>query len=216
MKKLIFFFCFLPVLSFSQTADEARVAPQPLQLPADYDYIRDSVPYLRTTDGGNTWMRSAYSWPQSYGAQGIGFVTEQTGWIGGGPGDAHMTTDGGDSWVTTSSVLRSFNRFRKVNNHVAYAVGQRVWKYTNDIVTALAEEKAPEGFGIESISPNPFAEDLELIYHIPQADQVTIRLYDFAGRPAGIVKSEMETAGKHKLHVHIPHYGYPFFSGDQL
>ena len=76
--------------------------------------------YLKTTDGGKSWSEQLFL-DSLYDVQGIGFVSE--------------TTDAGASWH-----LAGFgylvNRFRFLSDKLAYAVGQSVYKYSIDSVTA--------------------------------------------------------------------------------
>ena len=54
--------------------------------------------FLKTSDGGETWESKLFS-NSYYFVQGIGFVTEQLGWIGGNSSfPAFQTTDGGETW----------------------------------------------------------------------------------------------------------------------
>jgi hypothetical protein len=59
---------------------------------------------------------------------GIGFINENTGWIGGWTGPTFKTTNGGNNWYQTSWGYY-INRFRFINDTLAYAVGDRVYKY---------------------------------------------------------------------------------------
>src|SRR3990172_6189152 len=87
-----------------------------------------STYYLKTTDGGLTWSDQLFQEFQ-YDVQGIGFVSDTVGWLGGWGGNTYATTDGGASWQ-----LAGFgyivNRFRFLSDELAYASGQTVYKYS--------------------------------------------------------------------------------------
>lgn len=93
---------------------------------------------LKTTDGGATWERHPINDPQgNANLEGVGFITEQRGWVGGW-GDASFTTgytsgtvDGGLNWVDANEVGRFINRFRFLGDPVTvgYAGGRQVYKY---------------------------------------------------------------------------------------
>ena len=80
---------------------------------------------LKTTNAGQSWSESPF---QNYDVQGIGFIDEYTGWTGGWTGPTFETTNGGQSW-TQSEWGYFVNRFRFLNDTLAFAVGDRVYKY---------------------------------------------------------------------------------------
>jgi len=90
--------------------------------------------YLKTTDGGNTWSDQLF-FNTLYDVQGIGFGSDSLGWIGGYGGDTYETTDAGASWHLAGFGYL-INRFRFLNDTLAYAVGETVYKYSVDSVTS--------------------------------------------------------------------------------
>ncbi|QIO54609.1 hypothetical protein HA461_25820 (plasmid) [Rhizobium leguminosarum bv. trifolii] len=97
----------------------------------------------KTTDGGQTWRRLEVTDGQgNANLEGIGFVDERRGWIGGwGPGDppkgySSATLDGGVTWTTANEIGKFINRFRFFGNPVStgYASGDTVYKYSSDPV----------------------------------------------------------------------------------
>ena len=84
--------------------------------------------FLKTVDGGQTWHRKAF-YQGYYRAQGIGFVTENMGWIGSAIGNrlTMVTTDGGESWQETDFGER-LNRFRFIGDNIGYAAGRWLYK----------------------------------------------------------------------------------------
>ena len=83
--------------------------------------------YLKTTDGGATWSDRLFL-DSLYEVQGIGFADDSLGWLGGWGGDTYETTDAGASWHLAGFGY-IINRFRFLNNKLAYAVGETVYKY---------------------------------------------------------------------------------------
>lgn len=85
--------------------------------------------FLKTTDGGYTWQEKVF---REYDQEGIGFINENTGWIGGWTGPTYKTTNGGDNWFQLPWGY-FINRYRFMNNFTAgYAVGDRVYKLMPD------------------------------------------------------------------------------------
>jgi photosystem II stability/assembly factor-like uncharacterized protein len=165
----------------------------------------DTLPVLKTMDGGLTWERKVYSiHPEKY-VQGIGFINDSVGWAGSNKDDTKITVDGGATWTNTS-VLYNFNRFRFIHKNLAYAVGNRVWKYSL-FATGESEptDHPPKGL-LFSIYPNPFKENSTIVYHLPEAGEVLIRVYDFAGRPIKTIEEHYEPAGEHLLQLNLSYY----------
>ena len=93
--------------------------------------------FAKTTDGGKTWNelplpQQGTSSKTAYPAIGVGFVTENVGWMS--PEDptlpTYVTTDGGQTWTVDPALKSPINRFRFVDKNTAYAVGASVWKLT--------------------------------------------------------------------------------------
>ena len=90
-------------------------------------FSEESTYYLKTTDGGATWSEQLFL-NTPYEVQGIGFASDSLGWLGGWGGDTYETTDAGASWHLAGFGY-IINRFRFLNDKLAYAVGETVYKY---------------------------------------------------------------------------------------
>ncbi|MEM9820317.1 MAG: hypothetical protein AAF985_04570 [Bacteroidota bacterium] len=89
---------------------------------------KDGICYfLKTVDGGQTWMEKEYA-DGHYFAQGIGFLNEQVGWIGGSFEYSYETRDGGETWFPISTG-KGINNFQIVDDTTAYMVGRGVYKF---------------------------------------------------------------------------------------
>lgn len=114
---------------------------------------------LKTVDGGLTWERKPVDDPQgNANLEGIGFVDEQLGWVGGW-GDRNFeggftseTRDGAEMWADANHVGKFLNRFRFIHEPelVGYASGDTVYKYSTAAV-------APEVEGIAARPKEPQA-----------------------------------------------------------
>lgn len=114
----------------------ANVGYVSLQQNAAYN----TVIFYKTIDGGATWSSngiplSAIGSPTSFGLQGIGFVSETEGWMGGStvlnpPYSFIHTTDGGLTWTPEGyNNTRSINRIRFVSPTLGYMSGQTLHVY---------------------------------------------------------------------------------------
>lgn len=103
---------------------------------------------LKTTDGGLTWNEKTFL---VYDQEGIGFIDENHGWVGGWTGPTYETTDGGDTWDLAKWGY-FVNRFRFLNDTLAYAVGERVYKYVRAPEPPLLRIAAIGDYGLAGTS----------------------------------------------------------------
>jgi len=90
--------------------------------------------FAKTMDGGTTWtelpLPAQGSAKTAYPAIGIGFITDNVGWVS--PDDptlpTYRTSDGGNTWTVDPTLQSPINRFRFVDMNTAYAIGAAVWK----------------------------------------------------------------------------------------
>lgn len=165
---------------------------------------QDSIPVLKTTDGGLTWATKQISLSYFWN-QGIGFLDEQLGYCGATT--TKRTTDGGDTWTNIALFPQNFNRFRKINDSLAYACGSRVYKYS---VTAVDVEEAvveASELRFENPAPNPFRERTKISYVLPEDGEVDLRVYDWTGRPVKVLVQEWQRAGKHHSVLELGYHG---------
>lgn len=114
---------------------------------------RTAAYFIKTTDSGATWQ--SFEIPGTNEIQGIGFVTENIGWVastGGGTG----TIDGGSQWQNLAE-LRGVNRFRIFGDSLGFAAGAKVWKLRR-LPTSIEspQNTAVKIFRLDQNFPNPF------------------------------------------------------------
>jgi photosystem II stability/assembly factor-like uncharacterized protein len=145
---------------------------------------------LKTADGGQTWKRIEITDPQkNVDLEGIGFVSETVGWVGGwghgfdpGPGDGVTsgTTDGGATWFNANEVGGFINRFRFTGSEpiVGYASGRTIYQC---MTSAAGEELARHSLAARAAAPSiPVArKSMEVKVQLPDnAKQLTITIFD--------------------------------------
>jgi len=97
--------------------------------------------FLKTTDGGKTWIEGDFV---NVREQGIGFATENLGWIGGSPLTTYRTEDGGLTWVS-DPFGRNVNSFHMLSPTLGYAVGRTVYKFSMPTVVSSKSISAVKG-----------------------------------------------------------------------
>ena len=85
---------------------------------------------LQTNDGGKTWFENIYE-TEDYYVQGVGFLNENMGWLGGSVKWTMETRDGGQSWRRVKDIGRGFNKFQFFGDSIAYGTGFGVYKLEN-------------------------------------------------------------------------------------
>jgi len=96
--------------------------------------------HLQTKDGGKTWKEVEHS-PTDYYVQGIGFINENIGWIGGSRTWTYETRDGGKTWNKLGDIGNGFNNFQFLEDSIAYGVGFGVYKSNNVLTNSLSAKK---------------------------------------------------------------------------
>jgi hypothetical protein len=165
-----------------------------------------SVFILKSTNGGDTWIEKTFL-TRHYDEEGIGFVTDSLGWIGGWSTPSYQeappyeTTDGGESWHV-SDFGRNINRIRRLNDSLAYAAGMRVYRFSTDsIAVSFSQDagKAGYGFALYQNYPNPFNPVTTLTYVLQRTSFVELRIFDLLGKEvATLVTGKVET-GTHSI-----------------
>ncbi len=139
-----------------------------------------TVYYLKTTNGGLNWSDKPFI--NNYDEEGIGFINENTGWIGGhGNGitdESYETTDGGSSWHL-GGWGKQLNRIRFLSDTLAYACGDTIYKFTKEpIGIQPISTEIPKQFLLHQNYPNPFNPETKIKFEIPSVGTVsrTVRL----------------------------------------
>lgn len=161
---------------------------------------------LKTTDGAETWQEKLFS-SSYYFVQGIGFVDERKGWIGGNSSfPSYQTKDGGETWQS-AGFGTSMNRVRFLGDTLGYAVGRVVYKYTKPATSvATRTHETPNAFTLAQNYPNPISvralgnASTAIRFDLPLRGIVTVKVYDVIGREITQLMHEAREAGEHVVH----------------
>lgn len=142
---------------------------------------RSPIYFARTGDGGLTWEEKIFS-EEYYFVQGIGFLTEDVGWVGGNSSrPTFETRDGGETWRSARFGSR-VNRFRFLGDTLGYAVGRKVYRYdTVSAVRIAGAERPSEPLPAEAF-PNPFAASTAITLTLERPASVELAVSDVLGR----------------------------------
>ena len=137
--------------------------------------------FLKTVDGGATWDEMLFM-NDYYFIQGIGFIDENLGWMGGNSSyPTFVTTDGGHNWSSADFGSR-VNRLDFINNNIGFACGETIYKYTNNLGTFVKNElaKFPENPIINY--PNPFNPSTTISVYVPETGILKVSIIDLLGK----------------------------------
>lgn len=154
--------------------------------------------FVKTTDGGATWEEKIF-YQSYYFVQGIGFINETTGWIGGNSSFPTMqTTDGGETWYSADFGSR-VNRFRFLGDSLGYAVGRSVYKYDLKTSVDVADELpiGNEPFVLHPNYPNPFRPVTTITYSLSEPAMVTLSIFDVTGRKLKTLVNQAQPPGEY-------------------
>ncbi len=157
--------------------------------------------FLKTTDGGETWQEMLFS-SSYYFVQGIGFATENLGWIGGNSSfPTFVTSDGGQTWSSAEFGVR-VNRLRFLSDSLGYAAGRSVYKYDLRTPTGTEETLTIPGDGglqLDRVFPNPSRGSVTVRYTLAAPSEVRVDVVDVLGRRIRSLQSGRRAAGTHEV-----------------
>jgi|GEM_PF-681859 len=175
-----------------------------------FDNTKQKNRYLvKTINAGNTWTEMPFVGP--YDEEGIGFINDTVGWIGGDEcWYTYITFDGGNTWAPDNgfgiasppyqncSDSYVMNRFRKINDTLMYACGNTVYKLSGK-TTAINDLKKR----VQNVEnyPNPYSSATVIKYELSQAcHNVKIDVYTASGQ---LIYSENLGAQSGGIHNYI-------------
>ncbi len=157
---------------------------------------------FRSTNNGENWTQI------NSGGLTMGIVSSlainESGQIFAGTrvGGVFRSTDNGGTWTQVNSGLTNLNV-----NLLAFNAGGRLFAGTQDGVfrsvqstTSVTEISGviPTAFSLEQNYPNPFNPNTTIEFSLPQAGNVTLRVFDLLGKEVATLVSESLGAGRFK------------------
>ena len=135
--------------------------------------------FVKTTDGGATWEEKLFM-SDYYFVQGLGFIDENTGWIGGNSSSpVYVTTDGGESWQP-DEIRPRINRIRFLGDSLGYAVGRSAYKIVKQVPTSIDRPTTSDLYSVD-VFPNPSSGNVSI--QVDGSDRVEdIYIVDATGR----------------------------------
>ena len=163
---------------------------------------------LKTLDGGYNWQEIRLPLGEIVKLEGIGFVNENTGWVGGWGFDYNMpnyeTTNGGVNWHPAGWGI-NMNRIRFISDTLAYSVGRTVYKYTRESVgIQQVSGEIPDRYNLSQNYPNPFNPNTKIRFSIASeknngTQNVKLIVYDLLGKEIVKLADNKLSAGSYEV-----------------
>ena len=152
--------------------------------------------FLKTIDGGETWNEMLFM-NDYYFIQGIGFINDTLGWMGGNSSlPTYVTSDGGETWNSAGFGSR-VNRLDFIDQNIGYACGQTIYKYTDalsigneEIVYSILPDTPVINY------PNPFNPSTTIVTYIPESGLLQVSVIDILGRNIRMLYNDMIYEGE--------------------
>ncbi|WP_406682781.1 YCF48-related protein [Seonamhaeicola sp. MEBiC1930] len=134
---------------------------------------------ISSSNAGLNW--NSYDAPES-GVQAVGFINENTGWMGGHDTGFYETTNGGQSW-TNLNIGSNLNRIFILSSGTAFGSGTTIYKFTSESLSTQNFEDNYQGNPLAiNLANNPIRNTLRFTIDFNGADNILINLYDIQGK----------------------------------
>jgi len=82
------------------------------------------------------------------------------------------------------------------NRDIQVSANEYMWRYPN---SAPGIEELPRQFGLTGAFPNPFNDAISIDYALPTASNITLNIFDLAGRRIADLQKGLMSAGRHTV-----------------
>lgn len=145
-------------------------------------FVNEPVRMAKSSDGGNNWESITVK-PYNSNVQSVGFLTPKIGFIGGD--SLYQTFDGGRSWTNALPVGSSYNRFFRINDHVAFLTGRNVYKFNAQTSEPLGSTPPFDEVHGLKIFPNPASDHIRVEAVFRNPTMVRLEIFDAKGALLG-------------------------------
>ena len=161
-----------------------------------------SPQYFKSTDGGLTWqLKEVITTNTSGTMQGIGFLSEDIGWVGGFNELFYETIDAGTTWEYQPTIGTSFNRFQRVNDTLMYTSGTNVYKYVDPSLLNIEEFESPKpkGHSITVKNSNIVTGSAVIQLNLVNNTYCELSIYNSLGQRVQTLMQDKKSAGEHEV-----------------
>jgi len=158
--------------------------------------------YYKSTDGGQTWQLNSVTSAGVDGTiQGIGFLNEDIGWVGGYDTFLYETTNQGSSWEFKPSIGTSFNRFQRINDTLMYTSGTNVYKYIDPSLLSIDEFEItkPKGHTLSIKDSNIIKDNAVIKLNLINNTYCEVSIYNITGQRVQTLTHDRRKVGEYEI-----------------
>jgi photosystem II stability/assembly factor-like uncharacterized protein len=167
---------------------------------------------MKTVDGGATWTTMPVV-NTNISMEGIGFVNDSVGWVGGWSTGMYHTVNGGASW-TYLNMGQNLNRYFFLSPGLGYASGRSVYRYTALVTgSGPAPDTRPATAHRMHVYPGPTTGPVNIDLDLLKSTRVLLEVYDQNGSMVMELINARTMAGPYHQKVdlsHLPQGNYFF------
>lgn len=150
-------------------------------------FYQDTVCIIRSLDGGNSWdvipVGSIQHHNNFGGTQGVGFVSQGKGWVGGYYDGIFETVDSCKTWRHVQFGY-DLNRFFVIDSNHVFAGGHMPYKYgswlPNTVPDMRGYSKPPHN--LYPVAPNPAKGNVKIEFDLNKATNVVLDIVNVDGK----------------------------------
>ncbi len=165
----------------------------------DFEFGDYNLQYFKSENGGQSWNLIEDTSGGTTGAvQGIGFLREGLGWLGGFSNLFYQISNDTE-WTYLPTLGSNFNRFHKISDQVMMASGFNVYRYSDvtSEITELPSGKKAKGHELTAIYTE--SGELKVELELVTDTYADLSLYEMNGSQVKEIVKEMKTKGKHEV-----------------
>ena len=157
--------------------------------------------FIRTTDGGLTWISVRINQMPESSIYGLCFLSESTGWVACQGGYICKTTNGGASWTQqTTNISTTLNDIFFVDTATGFAVGRNGLMLSTKNLTSVQDKDAVvTEFDLIQNYPNPFNPETNIKYTIPVSGNVNLSIFNSLGQKVKELVNNYKEAGSYEV-----------------
>lgn len=162
-----------------------------------------------STDGGISWNQFNTGSPMF----GTFLQNENCGWVVGWDNKIYYTSDRGLNWeLRNRGIIQGDNidDIWVINDTLGFVVGINIYITNNiDSLTSVPHENIIPNK--PTIVPNPFSDNAEIFFTLPNDDYVELTLFSLTGEKLKVLTSEFYSQGKHCIKLDNNYLSGMFF-----
>ncbi len=145
-----------------------------------WEYGVNITHILKTNDGGASFQL-IIALNQNINVEGIGFINDSIGWMGGYSPGMYQTNDGGITW-TFINIGDNINRYFILKENLGYAAGASIYKFTGLTTSINKPPMIKHVVHSLEVFPNPSSVQTNIRVIINKNTMTVLEIYNLNGK----------------------------------